>query len=151
MSEIPENIEAILRDEGVSAQCWKRLRNVWSEPPKPLPTLEPSKITPFPEVIPKTVIIAARKKLIVAMKMLERSYKEQERPVHVVEVHLMPRDCVTLKDAEKAMIVAAVKDARFGSDILAAALRLDCGKTTLYRKMNEYGLHPYLLLKRRKL
>ena len=44
MSEIPENIKAILRGEGVSAQCYKRLKDAWP-------------------VVPEQEIAAARKDL----------------------------------------------------------------------------------------
>ena len=118
MSEIPENIKAILREEGVSAQCWKRLKDAWPE-------------------VPEQEIADARKDLAAAKKLVERF-----RDAKVIEVRTVPEGCVTLEDAEKAMILAATKDALGWKDVLAAAARLGMGKTTLYRKFRQYGLSP---------
>ena len=118
MSEIPENIKAILKDEGVSAQCYKRLKDAWP-------------------VVPEQEIAAARKDLAAVKKSLDRF-----QDVRVVEVRTVPEGCVTLEDAERSMITAATKDACGGHDILAAAEELGMGKTTLYRKLKQYGLSP---------
>ena len=139
MSEIPENIKAILRGEGVSAQCYKRLKDAWPEPPS-APEAVP--MPPQPEAVPARTITAARKRLESAMRMLATAYRAQEKMVRVVEVRIIPEGCVTLKEAERAMIIAATKDALGMHDILAAAKRLGIGKTTLYRKLKEYGLNP---------
>ncbi len=45
---------------------------------------------------------------------------------------------MTLKDAEKRVIAAAI--ARTGGNISKARIELGIGRTTLYRKMREYGL-----------
>ena len=116
MSKIPENIKAILRDEGVSAQCYKRLKDAW-----------PS--------LPEQEIADARKDLLAAKKSLDRF-----QDVRVIEVRTVPEGCVTLEDAERAMIMAATQEAMSMKDILAAARKLDMGKTTLYRKLRKYGL-----------
>ena len=139
MSEIPENIKAILRGEGVSAQCYKRLKDAWPEPPI-APEAVP--MPPQPEAVPARTITAAWKRLESAMRMLATAYRAQEKMVRVVEVRTIPEGCVTLKEAERAMIIAATKDALGMHDILAAAKRLGIGKTTLYRKLKEYGLNP---------
>ena len=118
MNEIPENINSILRNEGVSAQCWKRLREAWPE-------------------LPELVVEAARKDLLAAKKSLDRLWD-----VRVIDIRTLPEGCVTLEDAERAMIMAAVKDACGVHDILAAAEKLGMGKTTLYRKLRLYGLDP---------
>ena len=44
---------------------------------------------------------------------------------------------MTLAEMEKRAILAALKAAK--GDKLMAAERLGIGKTTLYRKLNEYG------------
>jgi transcriptional regulator with PAS, ATPase and Fis domain len=44
---------------------------------------------------------------------------------------------MTLAEMEKRAILAALKAAK--GDKLLAAERLGIGKTTLYRKLNEYG------------
>ena len=116
MTEIPENIKAILKDEGVSAQCYKRLKDAWPE-------------------VPEQEIADARKDLLAAKKSLDRF-----RDVRVIEVRTVPEGCVTLEDAERSMIMGAIKDACTLRDILAAANRLGMGKTTLYRKLRQYGL-----------
>jgi DNA-binding NtrC family response regulator len=64
--------------------------------------------------------------------------KAQEN-VQLVEIRTLPEGCVTLEDAERAMIAAAIKDSHCTK--LAAAARLGMGKTTLYRKLKQYGLH----------
>ena len=148
MSEIPENIKAIFRGEGVSAQCYKRLKDAWPEPPiapeaVPMPPQpEAVPMPPQPEAVPARTITAAWKRLESAMRMLATAYRAQEKMVRVVEVRTIPEGCVTLKEAERAMIIAATKDALGMHDILAAAKRLGIGKTTLYRKLKEYGLNP---------
>ena len=118
MSEIPENIKAILREEGLSAQCYKRLRDAWP-------------------AVPAQDILDARKDLAAAKKSLDRF-----RDVRVIEVRTVPEGCVTLEDAERAMIIAATQGAMSMKDILAAAKKLNMGKTTLYRKLKQYGLEP---------
>ena len=118
MSEISENIKAILREEGVSAQCWKRLRDTWPE-------------------VPEQEIADARKDLAAAKKLVERF-----QDVRVVEVRTVPESCIALEDAERAMILGATKDARGGKDILYAAIRLGIGKTTIYRKLKQYHFNP---------
>ena len=117
MAEIPEPIKAILREEGVTAACWKRLRDVWPEPMG-------------------AVIAAARTDLLSARIEL---VKAQEN-VQLVEIRTLPEGCVTLEDAERAMIAAAVKGSRSTADVLAAASRLGMGKTTLFRKLKKYKI-----------
>ena len=139
MSEIPENIKAILKNEGVSAQCYKRLKDAWPEAPI---APEPVPMPPQPEAVPAHTITAARKRLESAMRMLATAYKAQEKITCVIEIRTVPDGCVTLKDAERAMIIAATKDALGTDDTLAAAEKLGMGKTTLYRKLRQYGLSP---------
>lgn len=105
-SEIPNKIKAILRDEGVSAQCYKRLKDAWPE-------------------VPESEVAAARKELPEEKKILDRFLEGY----------------VTLKDAERAMIMAATKDAYSRHDIQVAANRLGMATTTLYRKLKQYRLN----------
>lgn len=47
---------------------------------------------------------------------------------------------MTLAEIEKRAILAALK--RNGGNRMAAAAELDIGKTTLYRKLQEYSRKP---------
>ena len=49
------------------------------------------------------------------------------RDVRVIEVRTVPEGCVTLEDAERAMIIAATQGAMSMKDILAAAKKLNMG------------------------
>ena len=121
MGKIPEPIHAILCQEGVSAQCWKRLKDAWPE-------------------APEQEIADARQAVEAARKTLDRFKEAQE--VRVFEIRTLPEECVTLEDAEKSLIVNATKDALGAKDILGAAAQLGIGKTTLYRKLKRYHLSP---------
>lgn len=56
---------------------------------------------------------------------------------------------VPLKEAKKAAILAAVK--RLKGNVGLAAERLEIGKTTLYRKLKEYGAIPTVRVGKRLL
>lgn len=117
MAEIPELIKAILHEEGISPACWKRLKDAWPKPPE------------VAIAAAWTDLLSARSELV----------KAQEN-VQLVEIRTLPEGCVTLEDAERAMIAAAVKGSRSTADVLAAASRLGMGKTTLFRKLKKYNI-----------
>jgi transcriptional regulator of acetoin/glycerol metabolism len=48
-----------------------------------------------------------------------------------------------LEEVEKEAILAAVRETR---DVLKAAAALGIGKTTLYRKLHQYGYSPKSLV-----
>lgn len=121
MFEIPESIKAILREESVSARGWKRIRDEWQSA---IAVLQPD-------------IEACQRILDEADKLLHRF-----RNIQIIEIRTLPEQCVTLKDAEKAMAVQAINQV----GVLKSANMLGIGKTTLYRKLKQYGIerppHP---------
>ena len=125
MREIPEPIRSILRDEGLSAACWKRLKDAWPEPPK----------------APKAsdeVIAAAHADLLSARDEL----RKVEEKARVIEIRTLPEGCITLKDAERSMIASAIRDSRSWKETLAATRRIGISTSAFYRKLKLYGLSP---------
>ena len=139
MAEIPEPIKAILREEGITPACWKRLRDAWPEPPEAAivspPVLQESR--PIQEESP--LIAKCREDLRHARRVLEAATNFSVT-MHKVEFCVAPTGCVTLADAEKAMIVAALQHSKGTNKIITAAEQLGIGKTTLYRKLKELGI-----------
>jgi DNA-binding NtrC family response regulator len=60
------------------------------------------------------------------------------QPPQVTDTSLAPRAITSLAEMEKQAILAALR--AFEGDSLAAAKLLGIGKTTMYRKLKEYGL-----------
>jgi len=114
MPELPESIKAILKAEGVSVGCWKRMRVAWDSLPVPPDTETCQRI------------------LDEAEKLL-REFSN----IQIIEIRTLPEKCATVADAEKAVILSA---ANRSQNWLEACRKAGIGKTTLYRKLAQYGV-----------
>lgn len=115
MSDIPESIKAILREESVSARGWKRIRDEW-----------------------QSAIAVIRPDIEACQRILDEAEKLllEFSDIQIIEIRTLPEQCVTLKDAEKAMTVQAINQV----GVLKSAKMLGIGKTTLYRRLKQYGI-----------
>lgn len=114
MNELPDSIKAILKAEGVSVLCWKRMRDAWA-------------------ALPASPNVDACQRILDEANRLLADLSGSR----ILEIRTLPESCETLKEAEKAVIVSAVSRAGSYQEVCR---RTGMGKSTLFRKLREFGL-----------